>query len=150
MTRPLRVVLIDDDATDLTLAEEGFSQLESPVMLTGYQGGESAISAMQRSGAAVPDVILLDINMPKMNGFDVLKVLKADARLRLIPVVMLTSSSNTGDIAQAYSLYASSYVIKSASFATFVEQIEGLVQFWLKAQSVTWPEQISPMSHTRL
>ncbi len=75
-------------------------------------------------------MILLDINMPRMHGFEVLQALKADPRLKRIPVVMLSTSSANEDITNAYSLYASSYLVKADDFSAFLQQIEVFLAYW--------------------
>ncbi|WP_084045262.1 response regulator [Deinococcus hopiensis] len=144
MIRLFRIAIIDDSLPDLLLAEEAFKGLEHPVFVQTYSSSRTAIQVLQRAGATLPDVILLDINMPTMNGFDVLKALKADARLSLIPIIMLTTSNTERDVHQAYSLSANSYVVKSPSFGTFVEQVEAFVTFWRNSRLVNWPERLLP------
>ncbi|MFD1733251.1 response regulator [Deinococcus malanensis] len=78
----------------------------------------------------LPDLIVLDINMPGMDGFDVLEAIKADPGLVHLPVVMLSASDNPADVTRAYSLRASAYVVKAHDFATFLQQIDALVGFW--------------------
>jgi len=140
VSRPLRLLLIDDSIPDLLLAEEAFAVYGERVNVTTYQNGRTALDAMLHPEAQLPDVVLLDVNMPGMNGFDVLQFMKAHPRLSLIPVVMLTTSSAREDVTQAYSLYASSYLIKSVDFARFIEQIEGFMQFWSRSRLIRWPE----------
>ncbi|AZI44069.1 response regulator [Deinococcus psychrotolerans] len=136
MRRPLQVVLIDDNPAEILLAEESFAAFDHPTTLTGYLTGMSAIEAMQQPDAVLPDVILLDINMPEMTGFEVLNLLKADARLRLIPVVMLATSGEAHDVSAAYALYASSYMMKVPSFAAFVEQMDVFIRYWMTVRVV--------------
>jgi CheY-like chemotaxis protein len=143
MTRLLQIFVIDDNISDLLLAEEVFATFNTQVTVTTYQSGQAALEAMRPPDAVCPDVLLLDINMPQMNGFDVLKVMKADVRLKFIPVVMLTTSQATQDITQAYSLFASSYLVKSIEFAGFIEQIESFVAFWTRNQLLNWPTPLS-------
>jgi len=104
------------------------------------ESGTDPLAKMRQTGARLPDVVLLDINMPGMTGFEVLRAMKADPKLHLIPVVMLTTSGNEQDIRRAYTLHASSYLIKSVDFTHFVEQIESFVRFWLTARLTHWPE----------
>ncbi|WP_342747124.1 response regulator [Deinococcus planocerae] len=96
---------------------------------------------MRRLGAPLPDVVRLDVNMPAMNGFEVLGAMKADPQLALIPVVMLTTSNSQDNIRQAYTLHASWYLLKSVNFAQFLEQGESFVEFWTSRRLVHWPEQ---------
>ena len=144
MTRLFRIAIIDDSLPDLLLAEEAFDGLEQPVCVQTYSCSRTAVQALQHPGATLPDVILLDVNMPSMNGFDVLKVLKAADRLSVIPVVMLTTSDEEKDVHQAYSLFANSYLVKSPAFGTFVEQVEAFIGFWRNSRLVRWPEAASP------
>ncbi|THF66687.1 response regulator [Deinococcus sp. Arct2-2] len=143
MTRCLHIFVIDDNIADLLLVEEVFASFSNQVTVMTYQSGRDALKAMQSPEAVCPDVILLDINMPHMNGFDVLKVLKADERLKLIPVVMLTTSVAPQDVKQAYSLFASSYVVKAADFASFIQQVESFLEFWKVNRLMNWPTPIS-------
>ncbi|GGK36048.1 response regulator [Deinococcus malanensis] len=126
---PQHYLLIDDSATDQLLAQEAFAQLQPHSTLTCVSGGTEARELLE-SGSSLPDVILLDINMPGINGFQLLEWLKDQPNLRRIPVVMLSTSSAEQDVRQAYSLHASSYLVKSASFEAFVVQVEAFLGFW--------------------
>lgn len=129
MPVPCHYLLIDDNASDRMLAEEAFEQVCPDCTLTSVAGGREALQLL-RTETFQPDVILLDINMPGMNGFQLLAELKSDPALRKIPVVMLTTSSAQGDITQAYSLHASSYLVKSSAFDAFLEQVETFLRYW--------------------
>ncbi|WP_371827089.1 response regulator [Deinococcus sp. QL22] len=91
---------------------------------------------MEHPDTLIPDVVLLDINMPKMNGFEVLAALKQHPRLQTIPVVMLSTSPNSEDVTQAYTLHASGYLIKSVRFQTSLKQVETFIDFWLKQRTI--------------
>lgn len=125
----LRIALVDDNPLDRALATEAFEEVCADCTLETYASGRVALDHLRRA-AKLPDVLLLDINMPGLNGFDVLDAMKADARLHLIPVVMLTTSSNPDDVAQAYTLHASSYVVKASGFGAFVAQLEAFIRYW--------------------
>lgn len=125
----LRVALVDDNPMDRDLATEAFEEACPACVLEVYPSGRAVLAHLQ-STAPLPDVVLLDLNMPGLNGFEVLSALKADARLQMIPVVMLTTSGHPDDIAQAYTLHASSYVVKAPSFAAFVGQVEAFIGYW--------------------
>ncbi|MEW6421139.1 MAG: response regulator [Deinococcota bacterium] len=140
MTRPLRLLLIDDSLMDRHLAEEVFADYAHLCTVTTVASGEAALAAMLVPGGTLPDVVLLDINMPGLSGFDVLKAMKAHPQLVRIPVVMLTTSSHDQDITQAYTLHASSYLIKSVNFQDFVAQVEGFLEFWTRTRLTSWPE----------
>ncbi|MFB9991564.1 response regulator [Deinococcus oregonensis] len=139
MSRFLHIVVVDDNMTDLMLVEEVFATFNDQVTIKTYQSGQAALDAMRTPKAVLPDVLLLDINMPNMSGFDVLKVMKANERLKLIPVVTLTASVLPEDLVQAYSLYASSYLVKSVGFASFLQQVKGFLAFWKLNRLLDWP-----------
>ncbi|UQN05422.1 response regulator [Deinococcus sp. QL22] len=131
MTRALRVLLIDDSPAERLLAEEAFALTDELLCtLTTAPSGLEALTRFQGPNAALPDVILLDINMPGMSGFEVLATLKADPKLRVVPVVMFSTSPAPEDVTQAYTLHASAYLLKSPEFHTFLEQIETFILFW--------------------
>lgn len=107
---------------------------QGPVTVTTCTRGHDALAWLRRAGIPLPDVILLDINMPGMTGFEVLLALKEDPAFRLIPVVMLTPSADARDVQQAYTLHASSYLVKEPSFPVFLKEIDSFVQFWHSAR----------------
>lgn len=125
---------------DRHLAEEVFADYAHLCTVTTVASGEAALAAMLVPGGTLPDVVLLDINMPGLSGFDVLRAMKAHPQLVRIPVVMLTTSSHDQDITQAYTLHASSYLIKSVNFQDFVAQVEGFLEFWTRTRLTSWPE----------
>ncbi len=125
----LRLALVDDNPMDRDLATEALDEACPDCEVELFASGQAVLTHLQTVGV-LPDVILLDINMPGMNGFEVLRALKADPRLCLIPVVMLTTSGASEDIQQAYTLHASSYVVKAASFSAFLEQVESFIRYW--------------------
>lgn len=139
-TRPLCVLLVDDNATDRLLAREAFEVYADRASVITCHSGQAALDWMRQPGTPLPDVVLLDINMPGMNGFEVLQAMKADPTLRLIPVVMLSTSGDSRDVQEAYTLHASSYLLKSVDFADFVEQVDHFVAFWCRSRLAHWPE----------
>ncbi|WP_216320578.1 response regulator [Deinococcus aestuarii] len=143
MTRPLRLLLIDDSLVDRQLAEEVFAEYAGLCTVRTCASGTAALEMLDSGQATLPDVILLDINMPGMNGFEVLAALKGHPRLAQIPVVMLSTSGHDSDVARAYTLHASSYLVKSVSFGDFVSQIESFLEFWRTSRLTTWPEMIA-------
>jgi len=132
------VVLIDDNPADLMLTEESVSELRGMATITGYRSGAQALEAMLQPEAVLPDLLLLDVNMPGMNGFDLLSILKSNAKLKLIPVVMLAGSAQATDVSKAYSLFATAYLIKAQSLPESVEQMETLMRFWWESLSGDW------------
>ena len=144
MAVSLRLLVIDDNPADLELTQLVFEQLTPPVQVSTYESGEDALLALRAPHAALPDVILLDLNMPRMPGLEVLQALKADPALRHIPVVMLSTSSYPADVEQAYALQASGYLQKQVSFPDFERQAFAFATDWL-AQ----PRRHSPPSWQR-
>lgn len=133
MTVPQHFLLIDDNVTDQLLAEEAFQHLCPDCTLTCVNSGEVALELL-RSGAVRPEVILLDVNMPGMSGFEVLSALKADPVLAVLPVIMLSTSRARGDVELAYTLHASSYIVKAHDFGAFLKQIDTFLAYWRSAQ----------------
>ncbi|MFC4424747.1 response regulator [Deinococcus navajonensis] len=129
MTVPFSYLLIDDNPEDRLLAEEAFEQLCPACTLTCVGSGREAIALLRTEGFE-PDVVLLDVNMPGMDGFETLQRLKSDDRLSRIPVVMLTTSQASQDIHRAYSLFASSYLVKATCFDEFLRQLEAFLTYW--------------------
>ena len=137
--RPLRVLLVDDGAADRELAREVFDQHKTHVVIDTCASGARALAFLQQPDTVLPDVILLDLNMPGMSCFDVLNALKSDARLDRIPVVILSSSTHPQDVERAYSLHASSFMTKQLDFGSFVQQIDAFVTFWLHVRTTSSP-----------
>lgn len=135
MSVPQHFVLIDDSPADQVLAQEAFGHLCPECTLRLFSSGAEALGWLRQTPQH-PDVILLDVNMPVMNGFEVLQELKRDPELALIPVVMLSTSSAHRDVASAYTLHASSYMVKAPGFGAFVEQIDTFLSYWRAAQIV--------------
>lgn len=137
----LRVLLVDDNPEDIFLAREVFQEHQGHVELVTCQSGPDALEYLRRHAEAayLPDVVLLDINMPGMSGFELLRAIKDDRALAHIPVVMLTTSDHPEDVREAYTLHASSYLIKSETFQAFMEQIDAFVTYWQRNRLRHWP-----------
>ncbi len=126
----LRVLLVDDSPADRFLAQEVFSAHGGTVSLTLTESGDTALAHLNTPDAPLPDVLLLDLNMPGMSGLDVLTEVKQSPTLHHIPVVMLTTSHARLDVEAAYALQASGYLVKSSDFGSFLQQIEAFVTYW--------------------
>lgn len=128
------ILLVEDDPADADLIQECLEDMSLDVKLNIVNDGAKAIAYISRqhpySKVALPDLILLDLNLPKKNGREVLKELKEDSLLKHIPVLVLTSSSAEDDINMSYSLGANSYIIKPGGFEQFVNVIQAIEQFW--------------------
>jgi CheY-like chemotaxis protein len=130
------ILLVDDDANDIELAVEALKRNNlTNHVVTARHGGE-ALDYLYRRGDHAgrtdedPIFILLDLKMPKVDGLEVLRQIKADPKLKMIPVVMLTSSREEPDLVKSYSLGVNAYVVKPVEFAQFVEAIRQLGLFW--------------------
>ena len=134
MPQSITVLLIDDNPADLLLAQEAFSEYSERVRVISHTGGREALAYLKDTQQALPNVIVLDVNMPGMSGFEVLGAIREDPELRHLPVVMLTTSAQEKDIDAAYDLITSSYMVKNAKFSEFVDQIDQFVKYWLGSQ----------------
>ncbi len=139
MNRPFRLLLIDDDPIDSELTALALSQQNQPYELRTVHTGEDAFELLQRSFA--PDLILLDLNMPGMHGFDVLSRLKGDKATRAIPVVILTTSDEHADVQRAYDRQASAFLVKPSQLNDQTVLMEKLLQYWTRTTLTHWPEQ---------
>ncbi len=132
--QPIEILLVDDNDDDIVLLEESFRDSRFLNLMQIMHDGDEALAYLQREGkyanAKPPGLVLLDINMPKMNGFDVLRVMKADPVLRTIPVVMLTTSTRDEDIARSYEGGACSFVSKPVSFEKLKEVVKQFTLYW--------------------
>jgi CheY-like chemotaxis protein len=131
----LNVLLVEDDPGDVLLAQEAFAQSAIPSQLHVADDGDQAIAFLRRTGlyASVPrpGLILLDLNLPRRGGLDVLAELKADEDLKTIPVVVLSTSAAQDDILRSYQLHASAYVTKPTGFDLFIDAIRKVDNFYL-------------------
>lgn len=132
--RPLRLLLVDDNPGDVRLAREALREAGHLADLQAVRDGEEALSYLRRlnghAGAARPDVILLDLNMPRLDGRETLRRLKADEDLRAIPVIVFSSSRSAEDVAACYGLHANCYVTKPADFEGFERVLQAIESFW--------------------
>lgn len=128
--RPIKLMLIDDSPSDRGLAEYAFAESRFVNEISLAEDGQSALDLLRDGAHTRPDLILLDLNMPGMDGREFLRVVKADEDLRSIPVVVLTSSVADADIKQAYRDQCSGYVRKPVTLDRLVDVVTGLEQYW--------------------
>ena len=133
--KPVKILLVEDNPGDLGLMEEAFAQSDVRVHLTSAQDGEVAMEILLQQGryadAPLPDLILLDLNLPKKDGREVLAEIKAHESLRRIPVVVLTSSAAESDILAAYDLNANCYITKPMRLQELLDVVKYIEVFWL-------------------
>jgi CheY-like chemotaxis protein len=133
--RPVEILLVEDNAGDVRLTQEAFRDGKVRHNLRVVKDGVEALAYLRREGsyaAAVrPDLILLDLNLPRKDGRTVLAEIKADVHLRSIPVVVLTTSRAESDIQAAYDLQANCYVTKPVDLDEFIAAVRSMEEFWL-------------------
>lgn len=133
--RDINILLVEDNAADARLTEEVFKECKVCNKLHHVVDGVEAIRFLQQlgpyEGSPRPDLILLDLNLPKMNGREVLRIIKADPNTKRIPVVVLSASEAEEDIMKAYDLNASCYVKKPIDLDQFVKIVKSMEDFWL-------------------
>jgi len=133
-THPSVILMIDDNPTDVLLIKEAFAFCEADSEIHVAEDGVYALEFLKRQGqdlhAPRPDLILLDLNMPRKNGFEVLAELKADPELNTIPVIIYTSSVTKEDIKAAYNSHANGYIRKSVDFDECIKTAQSIKDFW--------------------
>jgi CheY-like chemotaxis protein len=131
---PVRILVVDDDPGDVLMIEEALGASDVNKVIDVVSDGEEAMEFLRRqgrhSGAARPDMILLDLNMPRMDGRQVLSAVKGDEDLRTIPVVVLTTSNADTDIIGSYTLQANAYVAKPIDLDEFNDAVRRIDQFF--------------------
>jgi two-component system, chemotaxis family, response regulator Rcp1 len=133
-SRPVEILLVEDNPGDVRLTAEGLREGKIRNNLSVVGDGIEAMAFLHREGqygdAPRPDLILLDLNLPRKDGREVLAEIKVDEDLRRIPVVILTTSSAEQDIVRTYDLAANCYVTKPLDFEAFVEVVKSIEEFW--------------------
>ena len=128
------ILMVEDNIGDIRLTQETIKRNKLRVELNVVMDGVEAISYLRQEGkyknAVRPDIILLDLNLPKMDGREVLAEIKSDPELKIIPVVILTSSEADEDILKSYSLHANCYITKPVDFSQFNKVVNMLEDFW--------------------
>ena len=124
------ILLIEDDDVDVMTVNRALRDSEVTNQLVSIGDGEEAIEYLRDESAERPGIILLDLNMPKMDGTEFLKTVKADNTLKKIPVVILTTSNSDRDVIESFELGAAGYMVKSVDYEKFVETIRAIDQYW--------------------
>jgi two-component system, chemotaxis family, response regulator Rcp1 len=134
-TGPIEILMVEDNPRDARLAEEALKDSKVKNNLYHVKDGMSAMRFLYREAeyahAPHPDLVLLDLNLPRKDGREVLEEIKVDPKLRLIPVVVLTTSVAERDLVRTYGLHANAYVVKPIDLDQFVEVVRGIKDFWL-------------------
>ena len=141
--RPIEILLVEDSPSDAQLAIEAMESAKIANHLSHVEDGVEAMQFLRREGpyreVPRPDLILLDLNLPRKDGREVLEELKADPQLKRIPVVVLTTSRAEQDVLHSYALHANCYITKPVDFNQFMEVVKSIEHFWLAV--VTLPKE---------
>ena len=129
--RACNILLVEDNPGDVRLTQEVFSECATSIRLDVARDGVQALEYLNAPGRELPDLILLDLNLPRKNGREVLAEVKADSRFRSIPVLVLTTSKAERDINDCYELHANCYLNKPLDLDEFVELVNIIEQFWM-------------------
>ncbi|MFN8298698.1 MAG: response regulator [Chitinophagales bacterium] len=136
-----RILLVEDNPGDIRLTQEALKESQMEIHLDVVSDGEQAIEFLTKRGKYAeshrPHIILLDLNLPKKNGIEVLKEVKANDSLKKIPIIVLTTSDADHDITKAYSLHANCYILKPVDFDDFARVIKLVETFWFKTVQLT-------------
>lgn len=132
---PIKILLVEDNEGDILLTTEALEDAKISNSLKVIRDGASLLvylkEVAEKSTSELPDLILLDINLPKLNGHEVLKAVKSNKLLKHIPIIMLTTSSSESDILKSYQEFASCYLIKPIEVGDFLQVVKKIEDFWL-------------------
>ena len=138
----MSILLVDDDMKDVELVLEAFSEIDLDKKVITARDGEEALDYIFKRGKykgrtnGTPQLIIIDLKMPKVSGLEVLSAIKSDKKTKNIPVVILTSSREVRDISESYQLGANAYVVKPLEFAQFFETVKQIGRFWAHINEV--------------
>ncbi len=137
---PLNVLLVEDSPTDVLITQEALKEAKLLTELHVVEDGVEAIAFLRKegqyAGAPRPDLIILDLNLPRKDGREVLADIKNDEKLKVIPVVVMTVSQAEEDILKAYGLHANCYITKPVHFESFVKVVRAIESFWFTVVSL--------------
>ncbi|MCW5982101.1 MAG: response regulator [Bryobacteraceae bacterium] len=137
--RPFNVLLVEDNPGDVRLVMEALREGRAPKRVHVAADGVEALDYLfGRREQALPDLILLDLNLPRKSGHEVLAAIRSDESLRRTPVVIFTSSAADQDVRAAYELFANCYVVKPGGFSELMEAIRGIENFWLHTATLPY------------
>lgn len=129
MTKSLNILLIEDDTIEVMKFNRVIKTLGMNHKIIEANNGEEALSIL-KDKEIIPDVIFLDLNMPKINGIEFLQILKADDYLKYIPAIILTTSNNHKDVLECYKIGIAGYVLKPLKYDDYVERVRKMIEYW--------------------
>jgi CheY-like chemotaxis protein len=139
------ILLVEDDTIDAMTVKRAFKELKVTNLLAHTLNGEDALEYLRHEKNECPCVILLDLNMPKMNGVEFLKIAKNDPALKKIPVVVLTTSNEERDIVESFKLGVAGYIVKPVDYRKFVEAIRTIDLYWTLSELPDGDAESQPM-----
>jgi len=142
--RVAEVLLVDDSRGDALLADRAFRDAEFETRLTVARTGEAALEILEATDAMPPDLILLDMGLPKLSGTDVLAAIKGNARLKATPVIVMSNSGAPPNVLRAYNLYASAYIVKPVNLDAYREAIALIERFFFSLASLPHARAMMP------
>jgi len=129
MEKPLNILLIEDDTIEIMKLNRTISSLQLKHKIIEANNGEDALLLLEKKDS-LPDIILLDLNMPKINGIEFLTILKKDPVLKYIPTIILTTSNNQKDLISCYEIGIAGYIMKPLKYEEYVSKIEKVLSYW--------------------
>lgn len=137
-SRSIHIFIADDDADDRLLISDAFAEDQEPTKLSFFHDGEQLLAGLEKALALdlLPDLVLLDLNMPGKSGHEVIVELKSNPELRKLPIVVLTTSSNPQDIATCYEMGASSYIVKPVTYEGLIGVARSLKHYWSETSTL--------------
>lgn len=146
MTHEVKILLVEDNEGDIVLTLEALSQARVKNNVAVVKDGDAALRYLRKMGefknTDIPDLVLLDINLPKVDGKEVLAELKKDHALKVIPVIMLTTSDSEKDILESYNNHANCYITKPVDFQKFMEVVLQIKEFWISIVRLPKPQEL--------
>ncbi len=145
--RPIEILLVEDNEADIVLTKNALKTLKLQNTLSVCRDGEEGLDFLYKRGeyvnAVTPDLVLMDLNMPKVSGMEVLEKIKNDPKLSMIPVIILSTSSAEKDVISSYQNHANSYIKKPIDFMKFIEVIQEIENYWFSIVKTPSTEYIS-------
>lgn len=135
MTTKVHILLVEDSLIDADLIAEAFEDAQFPHSLTSVQDGEAALQVLSQV-AFPPHLVIMDLNLPKLSGVEVLKAMRSDPSLRTVPVIMLTNSQSQDDVLQCYANFCNAYIRKPIGFTDLAAAIKATGDFWFRTATL--------------
>jgi chemotaxis family two-component system response regulator Rcp1 len=133
--RPINILLVEDNPADIRLTQEVFKEGRIKNLMNIVMDGEEALKYLRKQekykDVETPDLVLLDLNLPKKDGREVLSVIKSDEELKMLPVIILTTSAAEQDIMNTYANHANCYIMKPVDLSQFINVVRSIEEFWL-------------------